>query len=209
MIKVLVVDDHAVVRAGLRQILKETKDITVAGEARDGQEALEKARSGSWDLILLDIAMPGQNGLEVLKQLRAAHPRTPVLIMSMHPEDQYGVRVLKGGAAGYLTKDSAPELLETAIRKVLAGGKFISPELAEKLAFNLEVGPEPLHETLSDREDQVFRMIASGKAVSGIAGDLCLSVKTVSTHRARILGKMKLKNNAELTRYAFENKLVI
>jgi len=208
MIRVLIADDHAVVREGLKQILKETKDIVVRGEACDAQEAIEMVHSKEWDVVVMDISMPGRNGLEVLKQLKQERPRLPILILSIHPEDQYGVRALRAGASGYLNKECAPNQLEEAIRKVLSGGKFISPHLAEKLAFNLdEAQGKALHESLSNREFQVFRMLTSGKAVSDVAAELSLSVKTVSTHRARILGKMKMKNNAELTRYAFENKL--
>jgi len=197
-----------VVREGLKQILRETKDIVVNGEAKDAQEVLDMVRAKKWDVVLLDISMPGRNGLDILKQLKQNHPGLPILVLSMHPEDQYGLRALKAGASGYLTKECAPAQLEDAIRKVLTGGKYVSPHLAEKLAFHLDADlGKPLHESLSDREYQIFQMIASGKTVSGIAAELCLSVKTVSTHRSRILEKMRMKNNSELTRYAFENNL--
>ncbi len=209
MIRLLIADDHAIVRKGMKQILAETRDIVVADEAADGRQALEKIRKNDYDMALLDISMPGRDGLEVLKELKNLKPKLPVLMLSMYPEEQYAVRALRSGASGYLTKDSAPDELIAAIRKVSAGGKYVSESLAEKLA--LKLGAEfdgPLHETLSDREYQVMCMIASGKSVKEIGEELSLSVKTVSTYRARILIKMKLKGNAELTRYAIDNKLV-
>ena len=209
MIKILIADDHAVVRRGLKQILAEEPNMAVFGEACNAQEVLKNVREQNWDIVILDITMPDRSGLEVLKELKNIRPKLPVLILSIHPEEQYAVRVLKAGAAGYMTKESAPEELVKAIRKVLRGGKYISPSLAEKLAFDLETDSEkPLHETLSDREYQVMCMIASGKTVKEIAKKLYLSVKTISTHRARILGKMKMKTNAELTHYAIKNRLV-
>jgi two-component system invasion response regulator UvrY len=209
MIRLLIADDHAVVRKGMKQILAETKDIIVADEASNGREALEKARKNNYDMALLDISMPGRDGLEVLKELKSLKPKLPVLMLSMYPEEQYAVRSLRSGAAGYLTKDSAPDELISAIRKVSSGGKYVSVSLAEKLALKLGADLEtPLHETLSDREYQVMCMIASGKTVKEIGEQLSLSVKTVSTYRTRILDKMRLKGNAELTRYAIENKLV-
>lgn len=208
MIKILVADDHPIVRRGLKQILAEESDMQVGGEAATAQELLHKVRGEPWDVVLLDISMPGGGGLDVLKELRRHYPKLSVLILSMHPEDQFGLRVLRLGAAGYMTKESAPEELVKAIRKVCQGGKYVSPSLAEKLAFHLETDIEkPPHETLSDREYQVMCLIGSGKRVSDIAQELSLSVKTVSTYRARILEKMKLKNNAELTRYVLENRL--
>ena len=183
--------------------------MAVFGEACNAQEVLKNVREQNWDIVILDITMPDRSGLDVLKELKRERPKLPVLFLSIHPEDQYAVRVLKAGAAGYMTKESAPEELVKAIRKVLRGGKYISPSLAEKLAFDLETDSEkPLHETLSDREYQVMCMIASGKTVKEIAKKLYLSVKTISTHRARILGKMKMKTNAELTHYAIKNRLV-
>jgi two-component system, NarL family, invasion response regulator UvrY len=209
MLRILIADDHPIVRQGLKQILSEESDMGVFGEAQNSQEVLELAQKQDWDIVILDITMPGRGGIDVLKELKHQYPKLPLLILSMHPEDQYAVRALKAGAGGYLTKESAQEELIKAIRKVVRGGKYISSTLAEKLAFDLETETEkPLHETLSDREHQVLLMIASGKTVSEIAEELSLSVKTIDTYRARILEKMKMKNNAELTHYAIKNKLV-
>lgn len=209
MIKVLIADDHAVVRQGLKQILAETSEMLVVGEATTGAEALEKARSEQCDVVVLDMAMPGSSGLDILKEIRARHPKLPVLILSMHPEEQFAVRLLKAGASGYLSKESAPEELVKAIRKVVEGGKYVSPVLAERLALDLSAdSSKPLHASLSDREFQVMCMMASGKTVTEIAEALSLSVKTVSTYRARILEKMSLNTNAELIRYAIQNQLV-
>jgi DNA-binding NarL/FixJ family response regulator len=209
MIKILIADDHPVVRKGLKDIIQATPDMTVSGEASDGQEVLENVRKIDFDVVVLDIAMPGRSGLDILKELKSGKPELPVLILSIHPEDQYAVRVLKAGASGYLTKDSAPDELITAIRKVSRGKKYISASLAEKLAYDLEIGAEkPLHETLSDREYDVMCRIASGKTVKEIAEQLYLSVKTISTYRSRILEKMKMENNAELTHYAIKLGLV-
>jgi two-component system invasion response regulator UvrY len=208
-IRLLIGDDHAVVRKGMKQILAETKDIVVADEACNGREVLEKVRKSDFDMVLLDISMPGRDGLEILKELKSLKPKLPVLMLSMYPEEQYAVRSLRSGASGYLTKDSAPDELISAIRKVSSGGKYVSASLAEKLAHKLGADVEkPLHEALSDREYQVMCMIASGKTVKEIGEELSLSVKTVSTYRSRILDKMRLKGNAELTRYAIDNKLV-
>lgn len=208
MLRILIADDHPVVRKGLRQILSEEPDIEVVGEAQNCQEVLELVRKQHWDIVVLDITMPGRGGLDVLKELKHEHPKLPVLMLSVHPENQYAVRALKAHASGYLTKDSAPEELVKAIRKILRGGKYISLTLADKLAFDLEAETEkPLHETLSDREYQVMLMIASGKTVSQIAEELSLSVKTIGTYRARILEKMKMKTNAELTHYVIKNNL--
>ena len=208
-IRLLIGDDHAVVRKGMKQILAETRDIVVADEAGNGREVLEKVRKNDFDMVLLDISMPGRDGLEVLKELKSLRPKLPVLMLSMYPEEQYAVRSLRSGASGYLTKDSAPDELISAIRKVSSGGKYVSASLAEKLAHKLGADMEnPLHEALSDREYQVMCMIASGKTVKEIGEELSLSVKTVSTYRSRILNKMRLKGNAELTRYAIDNKLV-
>ena len=209
MIKILVADDHAVVREGLKQILSGMPDIMVAGEASDGFQTLDQARKGGYDLLLLDIAMPRMSGLDVLKQLRSEGSELPILMLSMYPEEQYAIRTLKAGAAGYLAKESAPEELIAAVRKVCGGGKYVTSSLAEKLAayidFDMERAP---HERLSDREYQVVLMIASGKTVSEIASELALSVKTVSTHRSRAIEKMGMKTNAELTHYAISNGLV-
>ena len=209
MIKILIADDHPVVRKGLKEIIEDIPDLAVRGEASTGHEALEKVRKGDFDLVVLDISMPGINGLDILKQLKDEKPKLPVLVLSMYPEEQYAVRVLRAGASGYLTKESAPEELITAIRKASKGRKYISSSLAEKLAFDLETGAgRPLHETLSDREYQVMRMIASGKTGKEIGEELFLSIKTISTYRARILEKMEMKSNAELTHYALKHGLV-
>ena len=209
MIKVLIADDHPIVRRGLRQILSEIPDMMVIGEAVNGQDALEQVRAGGSDVLVLDITMPDRSGFDVLKDLKYEQPDLPVLILSIHAEEQFAVRVLKAGASGYLTKENAPAELVKAIRKVVAGGKYISRNLAEILAFNLDKGAErPRHEALSDREFQVLQMMASGKTLAEIAADLRLSAKTVSTYRARLLGKMNLKTNAEIIRYAIENGLI-
>jgi two-component system invasion response regulator UvrY len=210
MIKILVADDHPVVRLGLKQLLSDVKDMTVADEATTGQEVLKKIAKNDYDVVLLDISMPGRNGLDILHELRSKKPKLPVLVLSIYPEDQYAVRVLKIGAAGYLTKESVPEELINAIRKVSQGRKYISSTLAEKLAVDLEFDSEkPVHEYLSDREYQVLCLLASGKRLKDIADELDLSIKTISTYRTRILDKMKMKNNAEMIRYALQNKLVI
>jgi len=210
MIKVLIADDHTLVRKGLKQLLLDTKDIEKVDEARDGKETINKINKKDYDLVLLDISLPGRSGIDVLKQLRLLKPKLPVLILSMHPEEQYAVRSLRAGASGYLTKESAPDELIDAIHKVANGGKYITSSLAERLAG--EIGPSTeklLHETLSDREYQVMCMIASGKTVKDIAEELNLSVKTISTHRARILRKMHMDNNAQLTHYAIKHNLVV
>jgi two-component system, NarL family, invasion response regulator UvrY len=208
MIRVFFAEDHAIVREGLKQILADTMDIVVAGEAADGEEALANIRTGNYDIIVMDISMPGRNGLEILKDLKEQKPELPVLILSMYPEDVYAIRSFRGGASGYLSKESAPTELITAIRKVSSGGKYISSGLAEKLVINLgDDAGKPLHEKLSDREYQILCMIASGKTGTQIAAELTLSTKTVSTYRTRILEKMELKNNAELTHYAIQNGL--
>jgi DNA-binding NarL/FixJ family response regulator len=209
LIKVIIVDDHLIVREGLKQIISDTSDIRVVGEASNGQEALNKIRINDYDVMLLDISMPGRSGLEILKEIKNGSPNLSILILTMHPEEQYAMRVLKAGASGYLTKESAPDELIEAIRKVSGGGKYISSTLAEKLAFNLEVDTgKPLHQTLSDREFEVMCMISSGKTVTEIADDMSLSVKTISTYRTRILDKMRMKTNAELTYYSIKNDLV-
>jgi len=209
MIKVCVIDDHAVVREGLKRIIAENPGMAVTSEAGDGVEALRILQTEPCDIVLLDITMPNKNGLDVLKQIHAETPRLPVLVLSMHAEDQYAVRVLRAGASGYLTKESAPAKLVQAIRKVVRGGKYVSTTLAEKLVFDLDArSAKAPHEVLSDREYQVLCMIASGKTVTIIAEELALSVKTVSTYRVRILEKLNMKNNAELTRYAIKEGLV-
>jgi len=209
MIKILIADDHAVVREGVKQIVSETSDMVVAGEAENGQQVLDLSQTIKEGVILLDIAMPGRGGIDTLKQLKAERPDLPVLILSMYPEDQYAVRALRAGASGYLTKESAPEELIAAIRKVSGGGKYVSSSLAEKLAVHIERESEkPIHERLSDREYQVVLMLASGRTVKEIADELALSVKTISTHRVRALNKMGMKNNSELTYYAIRKGLI-
>ena len=209
MIRILIADDHAIVREGLKQIISETSDMTVADEAIDGHEVLNKALRNDYDVVVLDITMPGINGLDVLKQIKAQKPKLPILVLSVHPEEQYAVRVLRAGASGYLTKESAPDELIAAIRKAYDGGKYVSSSLAEKLAFDLEVEREkPLHETLSDREYQVMINIAQGKKVKDIAEEFFLSEKTISTYRSRILEKMGMEKNEELVRYAMNNHLI-
>jgi DNA-binding NarL/FixJ family response regulator len=209
MIKLIIADDHPIVREGLKQIIADSQHFTVSDEAGDGPELLDKVRKEDFDVIILDLKMPGMDGLDVLKQLKVEKPRIPVIILTVHPEAQYALRILRAGASGYLTKESVSTELITAIRKVHRGGKYISPGLAEKIAFALDTDSEKmLHETLSDREYQVMYMIASGKTVTEIAEEISLSVKTISTYRARILEKMNMKTNAELTRYAFQNSLI-
>ncbi len=209
MLRILIADDHPVFRQGLRQILNEASDMVVTDEVSDGLEVLGRVRAGCCDVILLDISLPGRNGIDILKQLKKERPRLPVLILTMHPEEQYAIRALKAGASGYLTKESTPDELITAIRKVSAGGKYVSSSLAETLAYELgRMDEKAPHETLSDREYQIMLLIASGKTVTEIAESLSLSIKTVSTYRSRILEKMRMKNNAELTYYAIKNQLV-
>ena len=207
--KILLTDDHAVVRHGLKQILADEFKRATFGEARNAQEALDLVWKENWDVVVLDITMPGRSGLEVLREIKKTRPKLPVLVLSMHPENQFAVRVLKGGASGYMTKESAAEELVGAIKKVLTGGRYVSKSLAEKLASYLASDSQkPPQELLSDREFQVLRLIASGKIVSEIAKELSLSVKTISTYRTRILEKMGLRNNAELMHYAMEHRLV-
>ncbi len=209
MIKILIADDHAIVREGLKQIVADTSDMIVTAEASDGHEVLALLSKNNYDVVVLDMAMPGLTGLDILKQIKRETPKLPVLILSVHPEEQYAVRSLKAGASGYLTKESAPDELITAIRKISMGGKYIPSSLAEKLAFELEVDAEkPPHKTLSDREFQVMCMIAKGRTIKNIAEELFLSPKTVSTYRSRILEKMKMKSNEELTHYVINNHLI-
>lgn len=207
--KILITDDHAVVRQGLKQILAEEFTRAEFGEAASAQEALERVWKENWDVVVLDITMPGRSGLEVLKEIKKSRPKLPVLMLSMHPEDQFAVRLLKIGASGYMTKESAPNELVGAVKKVVSGGRYVSPSLAEKMASYLAVDVQtPPHERLSDREFLVLRLIASGKTATIIAKELGLSVKTISTYRTRILEKMSMSNNAELTHYAIQNQLV-
>ena len=209
MIHILIVDDHAVVRDGVKRLSDEQLGAAVFGEASTAQEALQLVREAHWDVVVLDISLGERNGLDVLKELQQLRPRLPVLILSMHAEEQYARRAFRAGAAGYITKDSSRAELVTALNKVLHGGKYVSPMLAEKLVVDMVRGTDqPLHEALSDREFEVMCLIASGKTVSQIAELLSLSDKTISTYRARILEKMHMKTNAELTHYAIQNKLV-
>lgn len=209
MIRILVADDHSVVRQGIVQIMSGYSDIKVVGEADDGFAAIKMAEPSFCDVVLLDISMPGKNGLEALKEIKSNHPSIQVLMLSMYPEEQYALRALRQGASGYLTKSSAPDELIQALRKVAAGGKYVTVSLAEKLASSWDLDTErPRHELLSDREFQVMCLIASGNTISEIAGELNLSVKTISTYRSRILEKMSMDNNAELIHYAIKNKLV-
>lgn len=209
MIRIFIADDHPVVRRGLKQMLADEPGLAVVGEAGTAAEVLRAARSADWDLLLLDLSLPDRHGLEVLRDVRELCPRRPVLILSAHPEEQFAVRLLRAGAAGYLTKDSAAEELVRAVRKVYAGGRYVSPELAERLADALAPDADrPPHERLTDREYQVLCLIAGGQTVSEIAERLDLSVKTVSTYRARLLEKMGLHSNAALTSYAVRHGLV-
>jgi two-component system, NarL family, invasion response regulator UvrY len=209
VIKILVVDDHAVVRKGLRQILSATGDIIVDGEAATGAEAIGMIGKNTYDIVMLDISMPGRNGVDILKQIKIYAPKLPVLMLSMHAEKEYAFRCFKAGAAGYLTKDSTPEEMLSAIRKVARGGRYISPLLADKLPFVWETdAEEPNHGRLSDREFQVMCMIAGGKTTTQIADELSLSLQTISTYKARILEKMKMPSMAQVIRYAIENGLV-
>ncbi len=209
MIKILIADDHPIVREGLRQIIEVATDMVVTDEARNGEEVLERIKENDFDVVILDISMPGRSGLDILKEVRKERPELSVLILSIHPEEQYGVRLLKAGASGYLTKESAPEELVNAIRIISQGRKYITSSLAERLALKLGDDFEgPLHENLSDREYEVMYMIAKGMTIKEIAEKLFLSVKTISTYRYRILGKMRMKSNAELIRYALKLGLV-
>ncbi len=209
MIRLLIADDHAVVRRGLTQIINEAAGMQVAAEAADGSEVIDRTRDTALDIILLDLNMPGRSGFDVLKHVKAEYPNLPVLVLSMHAEDQYAMRVLRAGASGYLGKESAPEELIRAIRRVAGGGRYVSPAVAELLLTQLDGDPDaPLHERLSDREFQVMRMLAEGVSVKEIGASLSLSVKTVSTYRSRILEKMNLKSNADLTHYALKNDLI-
>jgi DNA-binding NarL/FixJ family response regulator len=207
--RILIADDHPIFRSGLKETLAKESDVAYVGEADDGRKAIELARKQRWDVVVLDITMPGKGGLEVLQELRREKPKLPVLVLSAHPEDQLALRLLKAGAAGYLTKDKAPEVLLTAVRRVHNGGRYVSESLAEKLVSRLESDDrnQP-HEALSEREYQVMRMIAAGKTIKEIAKELFLSVRTVSTYRSRLLGKMRLTTNADLIRYALQNRLV-
>jgi two-component system, NarL family, invasion response regulator UvrY len=208
MTRVLLVDDHAVVRQGLKQVLADSLPDATFGDAASADEALRMVHTANWDIVVLDISLPGKSGIEALKELRAAHPRLPVLVLSMHPEEQFAVRALKAGAAGYVTKRTAARDVVAAVRKVLSGGRYVSASLAERLAAQTQAGSvETPHETLSDREYQVFRLLAMGKTVKQIGKELDLSPQTVSTHRTHILEKMGLESNAELIQYAMHNQI--
>ena len=209
MIRILIVDDHLMFREGLKQILAKHSDMQVVDEAGSGQEAMEKVLRRKLDVVLLDISLPGRNGPELLTEIKKNKPDLAVLVLSMHPEDQYAIRMMKAGALGYMTKESAPEELISAIRKVATGRRYISSKLAEEMAVALDTNTRKLpHQLLSNREFQVMRMLALGKTLKDIADEIMISEKTVTTYRARILEKMKLKNNTEITIYAIENKLL-
>lgn len=209
MIRVLLADDHAIVRAGLKEILADTGDITVAAEAANGQEVMARVRGADFDVAVLDMSMPGRSGIELIKQVKDEKPRLRILVLTMHSEEQYAVRAFKAGASGFLTKEAAAEQLVAAIRRIAAGGAYVSPETAERLVLNAAPRAEAApHTLLSDREFQVLQMIAGGSTVGEIARRLSLSVKTVSTHKTRVLHKMGLANQAELIRYALEHKLL-
>lgn len=208
MIRIVIADDHEIVRAGLKQIISDDDDMVVLGESNNGENLIELVKKNDYDIVLLDLKMSGISGIDVIKHLKVIKPDLPIIVLSMHAEDQYAVRTIKAGASGYLTKETAAENLIIAIRKVVSGGKYISPTLAETLADSIAGGSELPHEKLTDREFQVTCMIASGKTVSEIASELFLSVKTISTYRQRILEKMNMKNNSELTHYAIKNNLL-
>jgi two-component system invasion response regulator UvrY len=206
--KVLLADDHAIIRGGVKQILADTEDLVVAGEAVDEAEVMQQVRAKDWDVLVLDISMPGRNGLELIRMIKDEKPRLPILILSMHHEEQYAVRALQAGASGYLTKESDGDLLVTAIRRVAGGGVHISDKVAELMVHGIRPANEVLpHSLLSDREYQVFNMLVTGQGLTNIAEELCLSVKTVSTHKTRILQKMNLTNFTELIHYAISHQL--
>lgn len=209
MTRFLIADDHAVVRQGLRRMLEQEFADAIFGEAASAAEILKAVREKEWDLLILDVALPGRNGLDVLKEVRQLRPKLPVLVLSMFPEEQFAVRALRAGASGYLSKQGAPEETLVAVKKVLRGGRYVTPLQAEKLAEELAGGSDKLpHETLSDREYQILRMVASGKTVTAIAGELSLSVQTVSTYRTRLLEKMRMTTNAELAEYVRVHRLL-
>jgi DNA-binding NarL/FixJ family response regulator len=209
VIRILIADDHPIVRLGLKELLVRDLKGVICGEAANGQQVIFEIQRHDWDLVILDVTMPGPSGFDVLKDIQVLRPKLPVLVVSVHPEEQLGKRALKAGASGYLNKESAPEELVKAIRKVLAGGRYVSPALGEQLALDLSGRGEGfLHERLSDRELEVLEMIASGKTISQIAEELHLAVPTIRTYRARILEKMEMTSTGELIRYALDNKLV-
>jgi DNA-binding NarL/FixJ family response regulator len=208
MASVLIADDHAVFRAGLRQFLGELPGIADIGEAVSGNDAMNRLNQAHWDLLVLDLNMPDRSGIDILRHVRSGHPSTRVLVLSGYPERQYALNVLRAGASGYIAKDSSPEELMKAVRVVLKGRRYVSESLAELLVLEMDQGDQPLHSKLSEREFQIFGKLANGRAVSEIARELCLSVKTVSTYRARILEKLHLKTNADLTTYALRNEII-
>jgi len=209
MIRIVIADDHEIVRAGLKQIISDDEDMEVLGESNNGENLIELVKKHDYDVVLLDLKMQGISGIDVIKHIKALKPDLPIIVLSMHAEDQYAVRTIKAGASGYITKETAAENLITAVRRVVGGGKYISPTLAETLADSIAGGGGDLpHEKLADREFQVMCMIASGKTVTEIGAELFLSVKTISTYRQRILEKMNMKNNSELTHYAIKNNLL-
>ncbi|ALQ52264.1 LuxR family transcriptional regulator [Nitrosomonas ureae] len=209
MVKVLIADDHALFRDGLKRIFSETDDIEVIAEAIDGKDTIKKAKEYDWDIALLDINLPDMNGLEVLKRISSANLPSYVLVLSMYPEEEYAIRAIRSGASGYMTKDSPTDQLINVVRRLANGGKYVNPELAEKLLFTPIINSEKLiHTTFSDREFHVFKLIVSGESLTSIANKLSLSVKTVSTYRSRILEKMRMKNNAQLIRYAIQHRLI-
>ncbi len=207
-IKIIIADDHPLFRRGLKHAFAETPDIEVVDEAETGEELLEKVRGMDLSLALLDISLPGRGGLEILKQLRDERPKLPVLILTVYPEEHYAVRFFKAGASGFIMKESSTDQIYAAVRKVAEGGKYASPEITEKLAFDFSKSDRPAHERLSDREHQVFMMLAEGQSPTEIGKELSLSVKTISTHRSRILDKMQMKKNAELIHYAISQRLL-
>ncbi|HYS68388.1 MAG TPA: response regulator transcription factor [Paraburkholderia sp.] len=208
MINILIADDHAIVRGGLKQIIATTTDIVVAAEASQGSEVLDRLRTGQFDLMLLDMTMPGISGVDLIRRVRAEEPRLPVLVLSIHNEAQVVSRALRAGATGYVTKDSDPDVLLAAIRKLAAGGRFIDPKLVDAMVFETHSGDAPPHEILSDREFQVLRMLSAGQSINDIAESCSLSAKTISTHKMRLMQKLGLTNNAELIRYAIRHGLV-
>lgn len=209
MLRFVIVDDHAIVRHGVKQILADELEVEQIAEAGNAEDALKIILSAPWDMVILDMTLPGRSGLELLRDIRDVRPELPVLVLSMHPEDQLALRVIKAGASGYQTKDTAPEELVNAVKRILAGGKYVSAAVAERMVLELQGrGGRLPHENLSDREFEVMRLIATGKTVSDIADTLSLSVKTVSTYRTRILQKLALRTNADLTQYAIKNELI-
>ena len=207
-IKIIIADDHPLFRRGLKHAFAETQDIEVVDEAETGEELLDKVKGKNLNLALLDISLPGKGGLEILKQLKDDKPKLPVLILTVYPEEHYAVRFFKAGASGFIMKESSTDQIYAAVRKVAEGGKYASPAITEKLAFDFSKSDRPLHERLSDREHQVFMMLAEGQSPTEIGKELSLSVKTISTHRSRILEKMQMKKNAELIHYAISQRLL-